>query len=85
MAVIAFKSPVAKSAAQSRSQSYEQASDAVQRALEGDREAARGFWRMAASLVGHDASSIARSSLLALRQNPLRHGRCPYWLRVPQS
>ena len=37
---------------------------------------------MAASLVGHDASSIAPSSLLALHQNPLRHGRCRLWVRT---
>jgi hypothetical protein len=82
MAVIALRSPLARSAAQTRSQSYAQASDDVQRAPEGDRFAAGGFCRMAASLVGHDEASIAPSSLLALRQNPLRHGRCQYWVRT---
>jgi hypothetical protein len=76
MAMIVFQSPLARSAAQSRSQSYAQASDDVQRALEDDRSAAGGFWRMAASLVGHDALASHLSSLLALRQNPHRHGRC---------
>ena len=33
--------------------------DADQRARPGNRKAAGAFWRMAASLVGHDAFSIA--------------------------
>jgi len=37
---------------------------------------AGGFWRMASLLVGYDAQGIAPSSRLALRQNPLRLGRC---------
>jgi len=48
--------------------------DADQRARPGNRKAAGAFWRSAASLVGHDASASLRSSFLALRQNPLRHG-----------
>ena len=48
--------------------------DADQRARPGNRTAAGPFWRMAASLVGHDAFCIALSSFLALRHNPLRHG-----------
>src|SRR4051812_21152578 len=34
------------------------------------------------SLVGHDAKSIASSSLLALQQTRLRHDRRRYWVRT---
>src|SRR4051795_2080552 len=34
------------------------------------------------SLVGHDAKSIAPSSLLALQQTRLRHDRRRYWVRT---
>ncbi len=37
---------------------------------------AGGSWRMASLLVSHCVPSTAPSSRLALRQNPLRHGRC---------
>jgi len=35
---------------------------------------------MASALFGHDAQGIAPSSLLALRQNPLRLGRWRLWV-----
>jgi len=44
--------------------------------IERDPFGAGGFWRMASLLVGYDAHSIAPSSRLALRQNPLRLDRC---------
>src|SRR4051794_1324 len=37
---------------------------------------------MAALLVGHDASSIAPSSRLALTTSPPRHGRCRLWVQT---
>jgi len=76
MVVIALSKPLARSAAQSRSKSYAHASDAVPRLAEGDRFAAGGFLRMAASLVGHDANTSRSSLLLALRKTPLRPDRC---------
>jgi len=55
MVEITLRSLVARSAAQTRSKSYAQASDEVHEAPQGNRFAAGGFWRMASSLVGHDA------------------------------
>ena len=48
-----------------------------------DRGAAGRVCRRAASLVGHDADSIAPSSLLALRQTRLRHDRCRMRVQTP--
>src|SRR5436305_2432117 len=48
--VIARRSPLARSAAQTRSRCYAQASDAVQRTSPGDRPAAGGVFRPAAAL-----------------------------------
>ena len=72
MVEIALRRPLARSAAQTRSKRYAQASDEGQRPPEGNPFGAGGFWRMASLLVGYDAQGIAPSSRLALRQNPLR-------------
>jgi hypothetical protein len=67
---------MARSAVQTRSQSYAQTSDEDHEAPEVNPSGAGGFWRMASVLVGYDAQGIAPSSRLALRQNPLRLDRC---------
>ena len=56
--------------------------DAVRCGSPGDPEGAGGFWRTAASLVGHDGLPSLPPSLLAVRQNPLRPGHCGSWVRT---
>ena len=58
-------------------------SDAAGGLLPGDPEAAGGFWARATSQRRSRCVSIAPSSLLALTQNPLRHGRCGYRVADP--
>ena len=73
---IVSRSPLERSAAQSRSFRYAQASRRRQRASRGDREAAGGFWRRASSARRSRCVSIVPSLLLALHQKTLRHGHC---------